>query len=106
MSGRCNDDTEAKPIKVTHYINPHMFWFRYESSFFFDEPLLDFENKVQTYGRKLNPANFQKGYEPKRGEVVLVMSPAWNKWIRAEVDNILTFQHEDKKFILWAMDHG
>lgn len=93
-------------ILITHYINPHMFWFRYESDFITNEPLSQLEASLNTYSIELSKRKAQQGgYKAKIGEIVMVLHLGWQKWIRAHVDQIFEF-YDGHRYYMWAIDHG
>lgn len=74
-----NKSKEVKfAIKITNFINPHLFHFKLESSVGkFD---IDVETNLQ-----LNAAELLKqgetSYEPQSGEIVAAYIRHWKKWV-------------------------
>lgn len=93
-------------IRITHYINPHMFWFKYETSFFGKSKLLELDSKLQQYYCEDNDVLSNRKYEPQIDEMVGVFNFSWNRWIRAKVDYIIEGISAPPKYILWAIDYG
>lgn len=94
-------------IIITHTINPHRFWFKYEDSVLNgNAPLEQLEIELQKHASLLNQRQlYQSGYEPEIGDLVVVKHLSWSKWIRARVDTIHVVS-TGTKFVLWAIDHG
>ncbi|KAI8126831.1 putative ATP-dependent RNA helicase BoYb [Lucilia cuprina] len=90
-------------ITVTHFINPHLFWYKAIGSP--DEQfhvLSTFEQSlVELYKNKPSCDNFLR---PQIGDKVAVNFIAWNKYIRAEILQKAEFQQEE--YIVWALDYG
>uniref|UniRef100_A0A1A9UHV7 RNA helicase n=1 Tax=Glossina austeni TaxID=7395 RepID=A0A1A9UHV7_GLOAU len=84
-------------IVVTHFINPHLFWYHKVNDF---HELHEIEEKVQLIHNN-QARNFN--YHPKLGEKVAVNFLAWNKTIRAEILGETEWQ---EAFIVWALDYG
>lgn len=100
---------EAPAILITHFINPHLFWFKYESDVVVNvnKPLQDLEHELAEHVAALKKRSlYNSGYEPERGEHVALMHLTWKKWIRVRVDNTIECMSTGKKFSLWATDHG
>lgn len=91
------------PIKITHYINPHKFYFKLEYGF--SEQNSELTKRLEEYALH-KCGQYLTGYKPSIGEIILVFVQPWNKWVRANVDSIATFQNDAMKFILWALDDG
>lgn len=98
------DHRKSAKIKLTHYVNPHEFWFKYV-----DDKNQSAENEIQKRIERLSK-NFSQNdynYTPSIGEIVIVRFScgAVNKFIRARVDWELKY-HTGSEFILWAIDEG
>jgi hypothetical protein len=111
------------PIHITHYINPHMFWFKYMTDLRNPE-LVDLQHKLDMHYSK--EAATKSGYKPKLDEVciiffikvgsfyliisnfqiVAVFHLTSDRWIRVQVDGILEYNLEENKYMLFAIDHG
>lgn len=94
-------------ILITHIINPHMFWFRYDSLNKANDVLYQIEKRLLKYVYNTSAiAAFPTGYEAKNGEIVLVQRNI--KWIRAMID--YTIKNNDankyKEYIVWSIDDG
>ncbi|XP_058453909.1 uncharacterized protein LOC131431946 [Malaya genurostris] len=102
-------DQDFDLIRITHYINPHNFWFKHESAYLFNAEEQNFQMEVNkfcemTYGR----GNINCGvYTPKqKGELVAVFYFQLSRWIRAEVDEIMQELNGQINCNLWAIDEG
>uniref|UniRef100_A0A1A9WKS7 Probable ATP-dependent RNA helicase spindle-E n=1 Tax=Glossina brevipalpis TaxID=37001 RepID=A0A1A9WKS7_9MUSC len=82
-------------VIVTHFINPHMFWYHEVGEF---AQFNELEQRLQVYKEKR-----AIGYRPKVGEKVAINFIAWNKVIRAE---ILCEAQWTNEYIVWASDYG
>uniref|UniRef100_A0A1A9Z7T5 Tudor domain-containing protein n=1 Tax=Glossina pallidipes TaxID=7398 RepID=A0A1A9Z7T5_GLOPL len=82
-------------IAVSHFINPHLFWYHRVHDF---HELTEVEQQLQTISTEKHFA-----YHPKLSEKVVVYFVAWNKIVRAEVLCEAKWLDE---FIVWALDYG
>lgn len=98
------DNSAEVAIKITHYINPHQFYFK------FDDGPSEFELQGQTrldeYCNKQWDLN--RNHELKKNNIVAAYVPAWNKWVRAVIDDVLQYNYSasETNYVLWAMDEG
>lgn len=113
-------------IKITQFINPHMFYYQHEEDELLPKPYEDYlrrELPNRDYFLKSN-----EGYEPKVHEVGIFAFSAKkisakstnliflqvvahyniieDKWIRAQVDYITYTIDRKKIFFLFALDYG
>ncbi|XP_058825739.1 uncharacterized protein LOC131685804 [Topomyia yanbarensis] len=102
-------DQDVDLIRITHYINPHNFWFKHESAYLFNEEDQSFQMEINdfcetTYGR----GNISTGvYTPRqKGELVAVFYFQLSRWVRAEVDEIIKELNGQVHCNLWAIDEG
>ena len=80
-------------IEITHFINPHLFWFKLKNST--NDVRDHLETRIEEYvGQKAD-------VKPIVGNIVAVYHSESQKWIRAEVDVVCT-----DGLILWAIDYG
>ncbi|XP_055601520.1 uncharacterized protein LOC129750576 [Uranotaenia lowii] len=103
------EDKDLDLIRITHYINPHNFWFKHESDYAYNPEQQQFQLELnnfceQTFGR----GNLTSGiYTPRRvGELVAVFYFQLSRWIRAEVDEIQEDLSGQIHCNLWAIDEG
>lgn len=97
MSG--NEKIERFPIKITNFINPHLFQFKLENIVGqFD---IDIEQKL----RQNADEGASAGFNPEQGATVAAYIIPWGKWVRAEVDLILE-ESKTLQYVVWCMDHG
>lgn len=93
-------------IAITHYINPHVFWFRYESEIINNEELTALETHIAKHIATTSSGD--NIYRPRPNEIVAVMQ--LGKWIRAKVIQVTAATTggtaSPDHFTLWAIDHG
>lgn len=91
------------PIYVTHYINPHLFYFKIDLGTSDENEKLD--NELQDYVKgKLQ--FFPSGHEPEVGEIVVVFFHPLSKWIRARVDYVADLVAKPTRYVLWSPENG
>lgn len=96
-------DYRSDTISITTFINPHLFWFKYDTSFMQPE-YVKLNSKIQEYIISLTQqGRYANGYTPKVGEIVIVNQLPWDKWIRAKVKKI---DQNGTKYHLWSIDNG
>lgn len=96
-------DVNKLPINITHFINPHLFYFKFELGK--TDESEEFGNLLEKYALE-NAKYYPTGYEPDIGEIVVVYFQSWRKWIRGKVDYIAEFLSKPSKYILWSFEHG
>lgn len=85
-------------IKITNFINPHLFNFKLDhSDFDTDEILAKQAAEISS--------EYPVGYHPQLHQAVLAYIPTWKKWVRAEVDMIFG-EGSKKRYIVWCCDEG
>lgn len=90
-------------INITHFINPHKFYFKFEHGQSRIETC--FETSLNNYC--IEHAEYRNpNYQPKINEIVAIFVPSLNKYIRANVDEILHFCNSESNYVLWALDEG
>lgn len=93
-------EKEFKLIEITHFINPHLFWFKYVDN--------SSKNHQKNVERELSKFA-QKSYNDVRtpalqmNEKVAVYLVSKNKWIRAVIDE---YDSSNDFVVLWAIDYG
>lgn len=72
-------ETSKRAINITHYINPHMFWFRYDISYVEGNSKINIlDQKIKKYLQE-NEEEFRSvyydknGYVPQVGEVIILL---------------------------------
>lgn len=102
---RDNDDL----IRITHYINPHNFWFKHESAYLYNADEQEFQLELiefceNTFGR----GNITSGvYKPTQiGELVAVFYFQLGRWTRAKIDEIQQDLSGEVMCNVWAIDEG
>lgn len=99
-------DTGSYPIRITQFINPHLFWLK-RTSHDGDQRLAELELDLQAaMSLPCPPRDRCAGHMPRLNDTVAVKHLAWqNKWLRARVDELLG-DTEAPKYVLWIVDHG
>lgn len=93
-------------IKITHFVNPHHFYFKYDKGTL-DDRQVKLEFQIQVHCLQWLKRRDEAGeFAPKIGDTVAMLYRPWNKYIRVLVDTIIDFVHCDKRYILWAIDLG
>lgn len=96
--------TGKRPIIITHYINPTLFWFKYQSADCL--PLRSHEEKLQSYATtSLQRRLKNHGHQPVRDEIVLVKHLTMQKWVRCKVEEISECSGV-LEFTVWLIDYG
>ena len=91
-------------ITITHFINPHLFWYKTIESDNLDHAhvLRNLEQSLDQLYK--NKPNCDSQLRPQIGDRVAVNFIAWNKFIRAEILQKAEFQQEE--YIVWVTDYG
>lgn len=92
-------------IQITYYVNPNLFWFKYEANpSEAQKKQKTLENKIQHYRTSISEKAI---FKPSIGELVIVRhcSGSVDKWVRARVDHQLEFR-TGSEYILWTVDYG
>lgn len=94
-------------IKITHVINPHLFWFQYENEPHSDAQVIESElKKYVDENRDQMCANNSDG-KYRRELYVAVYMISLKKWIRATIDvHDGDYDEIDDEIVVWAMDYG
>lgn len=94
-------------ITITYYVNPNLFWFKYEDNLLLEEKRKKLENEVQRYAEGMSNKKHNFTYSPLIGELVIVRhcSGSVDKWVRARVDHEIKYR-SGTEFILWTVDYG
>lgn len=88
-------------IKITNFINPHMFYFKMENVC--GQVDAEIEGKLMENASEMYKN--RKGYQPTKREIVSAYVPEWGKWVRAQVDLILE-ESFSQQYVLWCLDQG
>uniref|UniRef100_A0AAG5D3B8 RNA helicase n=1 Tax=Anopheles atroparvus TaxID=41427 RepID=A0AAG5D3B8_ANOAO len=105
---------EDNIVIITHYINPHCFWYKSETAYIphheqrqFLEEFNEYCNRVFGYGREQSERAWYNQIErPKVGDLVAQHNKELHRWIRCEVEDILVDLSGVVWYQLWAMDEG
>lgn len=91
-------------IKITHVINPHLFWVKLIDQ---DADLAEIESKLRDYAVKtrteMGAARSDVNYE--NGSIVAVNMVSEKKWVRAQIDDVNDPLLNDE-VIVFALDYG
>lgn len=103
MVFKCEGHPKSGQIKITHYVSPHEFWFKYVGDND-GSAEIEIQQRIQ---RLVNVSQNQYNYSPLAGEIVIVhyCFGAANKFIRARCDVELKYS-SGSVFVLWAIDEG
>ncbi|XP_058826646.1 putative ATP-dependent RNA helicase SoYb [Topomyia yanbarensis] len=98
---------EDSTIRITHYINPHMFWYKPVSAYVHNLEEKRFQLAIDEYCEEnFREASADRNYEAFPGETVAVLDFDRNKWCRCVVDEVIEGKDGDKRYSLWAIDDG
>lgn len=68
---------------------------------------LSYETELQTFAKMTATKTiFFEGYQPERGEIVLVKNLYKDKWVRCKVEDIVVFISGDPEYTVWLIDYG
>ncbi|XP_031638553.1 putative ATP-dependent RNA helicase SoYb [Contarinia nasturtii] len=84
-------------IQITHFVNPHKFFYKRKQDEGFDKQLDDMEVKIKGTVCKKNEHE-----EIEIGDTVGVFMKDWNKWIRG----IVKEKYQNGSAHIWAIDYG
>lgn len=98
---KVKDDTKF-PIKITNFINPHLFYFKLEN--IIGQLDTEIEHQLKQNSEKVK-WEYPSGYNAKQHEMVAAYVVEWGKWVRAQVDLILE-QTNNNQYLIWCLDHG
>ncbi|XP_018800197.1 PREDICTED: uncharacterized protein LOC108975864 [Bactrocera latifrons] len=101
-------EKQKEIISITHFINPHLFWYHkidacsndYHSIHRIEKELAEFYNNHKGWQQAIR--------RPQLNTLVAVKFLTWNKLIRARVDHIASYGKNvvEGQFIMWAVDYG
>ncbi|XP_055644302.1 putative ATP-dependent RNA helicase SoYb [Toxorhynchites rutilus septentrionalis] len=103
-----DQDNDNDLIRITHYINPHNFWFKHDSAYLYNAEEQKFLLELNEYCESTyTRGKIAESYIPHRqGELVAVFYFQQARWIRAEVDEIQQELGGQIHCNLWAIDEG
>lgn len=97
------DDT----IRITHFINPHMFWYKPVSAYVHNLEEKRFQLAIDEYcEQNFRQVDEDRVCESFPGETVAVLDFDRNKWCRCVVDRVIEDSNGEKRYNLWAIDDG
>ncbi|XP_050329228.1 uncharacterized protein LOC126758858 [Bactrocera neohumeralis] len=101
-------ERQKEVISITHFINPHLFWYHkidacsndYQSIHKIEKELAEYYNNHKGCAQAIR--------RPQLNTLVAVKFLAWNKLIRARLDHIASYGKNvvEGQFIMWALDYG
>ncbi|XP_058456737.1 uncharacterized protein LOC131434110 [Malaya genurostris] len=98
---------EDATIRITHYINPHMFWYKPVSAYVHNLEEKRFQLAIDEYCEEnFRQASADRDYDAFHGETVAVLDFDRNKWCRCVVDEVFEGKDGEKQYNLWAIDDG
>ncbi|XP_052861723.1 uncharacterized protein LOC128268618 isoform X2 [Anopheles cruzii] len=106
-------DVVAEGITVTHYINPHCFWYKPNAACMPENEQYEFSVKLNDkcevlYGGQYILAQTVKGPNVAEipGNVVAVYNTVQQYWNRCVVDEVIICIGNKRIYRLWALDEG
>ncbi|XP_055316972.1 putative uncharacterized protein DDB_G0286901 [Sitodiplosis mosellana] len=88
-------------IKITHFVNPHKFFFKRLEDEGFDKQLEEMEVKIKgSVNKRMQPPDGPEDIQI--GDLVAVLMPDFNKWIRG----VIKAKDETGLVYVWAVDYG
>ncbi|XP_053670792.1 uncharacterized protein LOC128721099 [Anopheles nili] len=107
-----SQDGNDIPIRVTHYINPHCFWYKPETAYMQDLAQAQFsavldEHCERMYGNRYEVIRQpQDAKVPLPGELVALRCNQLGRWIRCEMEELVVDLSDTAWYQLWALDEG
>lgn len=100
-----NVDAKKRPIKITYYVSPHEFWFKYVDDD--REAAIEDERMQEKIDRLADRSESHRNcHALKIGDIVIVQCQFMDsKFIRARVDYELNYA-QGYQIVLWAIDYG
>lgn len=89
-------------IKVTNFINPHLFHFKLEN--ISGQMDAEIESELMKDAKQML-WKYSTGYHPKKDEILSGYVMEWSKWVRVQVDLILEESH-GLQYVVWCIDQG
>ncbi|XP_049287476.1 uncharacterized protein LOC125765959 [Anopheles funestus] len=99
-------------IHITHYINPHCFYYKPETAYMQEHEQAKFaaafnEWCEKSYGTIYDTVrNTQPCKHPLPGELVALCSNQLQRWIRCEMEEVTVDVDDTTWYYLWAIDEG
>ncbi|XP_052889869.1 uncharacterized protein LOC128298167 [Anopheles moucheti] len=100
------------PIHITHYINPHRFYYKPETAYMQEHEQARFaaafnEYCETEYGIIYETVRSTPSWKhPKPGDLVALRSNQLQRWIRCEMEAVMVDLNETTWYYLWAIDEG
>ncbi|KFB43731.1 AGAP013527-PA-like protein [Anopheles sinensis] len=105
-------EEDDNTVRITHYINPHCFWYKPEASYLPNHHQKQYMQKFnEDCEREFANRKYKGfGYKPnsglKVGDMVAQRNKEFQRWIRCEVDAVVADLSGDVWLHLWALDEG
>lgn len=99
-------------IHITHYINPHCFYYKPETAYIEEHEQTKFaaifnEYCETEYGMRYDTGRDPEPWKlPKPGDLVAMRSNQLERWIRCEVEDIAVDLNQTVWYYMWAIDEG
>ncbi|XP_053660398.1 uncharacterized protein LOC128709428 [Anopheles marshallii] len=100
------------PIQITHYINPHRFYYKPETAYMQEHEQVKFATAFNEYCENEYGIIFEtvrntpSWKHPKPGDLVALRSNQLQRWIRCEMEDVMVDVNETTWYYLWAIDEG
>ncbi|XP_058170144.1 putative ATP-dependent RNA helicase TDRD12 [Anopheles ziemanni] len=92
-------------ITITHFVNPHQFWFRDGTTDRGKQFLSELNKYCMAMYATSGPQEFYE-YEYDAGEIVAVYDSALKNWTRNLVVGMKALEHQKRTYQLWSLDEG
>lgn len=99
-----SDKSGKHLIHITHFFNPHHFWFKFTDV---DQSKLnelnELDARIYEYATK---RRIEKKWCWRIGDIIAAYNIIWNKWVRVRVENVIEVNNGTPRYYLWAIDYG
>uniref|UniRef100_A0A182K322 RNA helicase n=1 Tax=Anopheles christyi TaxID=43041 RepID=A0A182K322_9DIPT len=101
-----NPATMESRIFITHYVNPHHFWYKPFHPGSKKKQQKQLQDEIDEYCEQHYMDVSIGHYEPVFGEVVAFYDPSIARWTRCSVDGLKLDGKGTQRFRLWSIDEG
>uniref|UniRef100_A0A6E8W2R9 RNA helicase n=1 Tax=Anopheles coluzzii TaxID=1518534 RepID=A0A6E8W2R9_ANOCL len=105
QSNRSPSTMESR-IFITHYINPHQFWYKPFHPGSRKKQQKQLQDAIDEYCEQHYLNQSIGHYEPVFGEVVAFYDPSLARWTRCSVDGVRVDGKGTQRYRLWSIDEG
>lgn len=99
-----SDKSGKHLVHITHFFNPHHFWFKFiDAEWAQLDELNELEANIYEYTKK---RQHDKTFSWQIGDIIAAYSFTWNKWVRGRVENVFEVKNGTPRYSLWAIDCG